>query len=101
MNQFVFLLAVSAVAFVIGRSVRDMLRKRPIREKKARRRGLHRFFAISAFIVIVAFILVISVVGSVMTFTEGLDFETIGYLIVIMAFGSYVCLEIVKYLKNL
>ncbi len=100
MNQIVFIIAICAVTFVIGRSIRDMVRKRPVREKKARRRILNRFFAFISLVLVVALFLAISVVGGVVTFTEGLETDIAILLIIIMGFSGFLSFEIVRYLKN-
>ncbi|MDD2564049.1 MAG: hypothetical protein PHU27_07535 [Salinivirgaceae bacterium] len=101
MNQVAFLIAVTAVAFVIGRSIRDMLRKRPVREKKARRKILYRLFAISALIITILLFIVISTVGTIISFTEGIELDKTILLILILGISGYLSYEIVKYLKNL
>jgi cytochrome c biogenesis protein CcdA len=100
MNQIAFIIAVSAVTFVIGRSIRDIIRKRPVREKKARRKMLNRFFAFISLVLVVALVLAISIVGGVMVFTEGLETDIVLLLVIILGFSGYLSFEIVKYLKN-
>ena len=101
MNQIAFLIAVTAVAFIIGRSIRDMLRKRPVREKRARRKILYKLFAVTALIITVLLFVVISTVGTIISFTEGIEIDKTILLILILGFSGYLTFEIVKYLKNL
>ena len=101
MNSIVFIIALSAVAFVIGRSIRDLFRKRPIREKKARRKILNRFFGIVALIVIIVLFLVLSVVETVMAFTEGIPIDEAILVLLILAFCGYLSVSLIKYIKNL
>lgn len=101
MNNIVLIVGISAVAFVIGRSIRDMLRKRPVREKKARRKILNRFFAVLALILIIALFLVLSLVESVMVFTEGRPLDEIIFVILIIGACGFLSVSLVKYIKNL
>lgn len=100
MNQTLLLIALTAVAFVIGRIIRDLFRKRPITEKKARRRILNRLFAVIALILAVAISLTIAFVGGVLAYIGEIELVEMIILIIIMVFGVYLSISIVRYLKR-
>lgn len=101
MNQAALFIAITAFAFIIGRSIRDMFKKRPVREKKARRKILYKIFAIAALVITLLLFIVISTVGTIISFTEGFDIDKTILLILILGFSGYLSYEILKYIKNL
>ncbi len=100
MNQTAFIIALTAVAFVIGRSIRDLLRKRPVREKKARRKILNRLFATISLILVVGLFFAVAIIGGVIVFFEDIETVDLILMIVILGFSAYLSYEIVRYLKR-
>lgn len=100
MIEVVFVIVITAIAFIAGRSIRELFKKRPIRQKKARRRGLTKLFAAIALILISLLIITISLVLGVAIFHEHAGWEQLFSYTVIDAFAVYIIILLVNFLKR-
>src|SRR6056297_3628355 len=100
MIQAIFLVAITAIAFILGRSVRDMFKKRPVRQKKARRRGLTKLFAAIALLLIFLLIITISLVLGAAVFAGDADWQKLFLFLIIDGFAAYIFILLIDFLKK-
>lgn len=94
------MIAAAAVAFVLGRVIRDMIRRRPVREKKARRRGVTRFFAATALVIAIGLTLGVAAFGAVTALAGDIQPDVAALELLVVAFGAYVARELVRFLRR-
>ncbi len=100
MIQAIFLVAITAIAFILGRSVRDMFKKRPVRQKKARRRGLTKLFAAIALLLVFLLIITISLVLGAAVFAGDADWQKLFLFLIIDGFAAYIFILLIDFLKK-
>ncbi|MFO7865176.1 MAG: hypothetical protein R6U85_14350 [Salinivirgaceae bacterium] len=101
MLQTVFIIGITAVAFIIGRSIRDLLKKkRPVRQKKARRKGITKLFASIALLIIIMLIITVSLVLGVGVFHQKVGWQQLIAYLVIDGFAVYMVVLLVDFLKK-
>lgn len=99
--KILFIIAVSGIALIIGRSIRDLFKKRPVRQKKARRRGLTKLFASIALLTIITLIISVSIILGIVVFYDDIDLVNFFTYVIIDAFATYIAILIIKYLKKI
>jgi hypothetical protein len=98
--EIIFVIGITAVAFVLGRSIRDLFKKRPVRQKKARRRGVTKLFAVIALLIITLLIATISLILGVAVFHNQADWMQLILYLIIDGFAVYVFILIIDFLKK-
>ncbi len=101
MVKLIFIITILAVSVVIGRTIRDMIRKRPIRDKQTRRKPLHLFFAVTAVFVILFVALTIGIGGNIQNLLNYQSLELLILFLAVLIFGIYVMIEVIKYIDKL
>lgn len=100
MIEVVFLIIITVIAFIAGRSIRELFKKRPIRQKKARRRGVTKLFAAIALLLVMLLIVTVSLVLGVAIFHDRAGWEQLFSYAVIDAFAVYIVVLLVNFLKK-
>lgn len=100
MFEALFIIGMSAIAFILGRSVRDLFKKRPVRDKKTRRKGLHKLFAFIALLVVILLIVTISIILGVIVFYEEIALAEFLVYLAIDGFSAYIFIILIQYLKK-
>lgn len=98
--EVAFIIGITAVAFILGRSIRDLFKKRPVRQKKARRRGVTKLFAAIALLVVTLLIATISLILGVAVFHNQSDWLQLVLYFIIDAFAVYIFKLIIDFLKS-
>lgn len=98
--EIIFVIGITAVAFILGRSIRDLFKKRPVRQKKARRRGITKLFAAIALLIITLLIATISLILGVAVFHNQADWMQLILYLIIDGFAVYVFILIIDFLKK-
>lgn len=100
MIKAIFIIGITAIAFILGRSIRDLFKKRPVRQKKARRRGITKLFAAMAMLVVILLIVTISLVLGVAVFHEDISWDQLLLYFIIDGFAVYLVVLLVRFLKK-
>ena len=100
MIQAIFVVGITAIAFILGRSVRDLFKKRPVRQKKARRRGLTKLFAAIALLLVFLLIITISLVLGAAVFAGDANWQKLILFLIIDGFAAYVFILLIDFLKK-
>ena len=100
MLKALFFIGMTSFAFIIGRSIRDLFKKRPVRQKKARRRGIVKLFAAIATLIIALLIITISLVLGVAVFNGDATIEKFILFLIIDGFAVYLFILLLTFLKK-
>ncbi len=100
MIQAIFVVGITAIAFILGRSVRDLFKKRPVRQKKARRRGITKLFAAIALLLVFLLIITISLVLGAAVFAGDADWQKLILFLIIDGFAAYIFILLIDFLKK-
>lgn len=100
MTEVLFVIIITVLAFIAGRSIRDLFKKRPIRQKKARRRGLTKLFAAIALLLIFFLIVTISIVLGIAVFYRQAGWQQLFSYLIIDGFAVYILVLLVNFLKK-
>ena len=100
MLEAIFIIGITGIAFIIGRSIRDLFKKRPVRQKKARRRGITKLFAAIALLIVALLIITISIVSGIGVFYDKVTWEQLLLYFLIDGFAVYIFILIIGFLKK-
>ncbi|PLX21118.1 MAG: hypothetical protein C0599_08370 [Salinivirgaceae bacterium] len=98
--EIIFVIGITAVAFILGRSIRDLFKKRPVRQKKARRKGITKLFAAIALLVVTLLIATISLVLGIAVFHNQADWIQLILYFIIDGFAVYIFILLMDFLKK-
>jgi sterol desaturase/sphingolipid hydroxylase (fatty acid hydroxylase superfamily) len=98
--EVIFIIGVTAVAFILGRSIRDLFKKRPVRQKKARRRAVTKLFAAIALLLVTLLIAMVSIILGVAVFHNQSDWLQLVLYLIIDGFAVYMFKLLMDFLKT-
>lgn len=100
MLEAIFIVGITAIAFILGRSIRDLFKNRPVRQKKARRKGITKLFAAIALLIVGLLIITILIVAGIGVFYNKLTWESLILYFIIAGFAVYIFILLIGFLKK-
>ena len=98
--EIIYIIGITAVAFILGRSIRDLFKKRPVRQKKARRRAVTKLFAAIALLLVTLLIVTVSLILGVAVFHNQADWIQLVLYFIIDGFAVYIFILLIDFLKK-
>ena len=100
MLEAIFIIGITGIAFIVGRSIRDLFKKRLVRQKKARRRGITKLFGAIALLIVSLLIITISFVAGIGVFYDEVTWEQLLLYFIIDGFAVYIFILLIGFLKK-
>ncbi|HON18606.1 MAG TPA: hypothetical protein PK990_05480 [Salinivirgaceae bacterium] len=100
MNSLLIAIGILALSFVLGRTIADIMRKRPIRDKQTRHRPLVLFFTIVALIIVIILAITVGIGSNLYNIMNSQSLDNILLSVAVFGFGIYVAIELVRYLNK-